>query len=120
MTTRVDTGGMQWVSVRTKYWLLALMKPVGTDTSAAFQTLVTRGASYPGKVARLARARTVHPLNNGQIAFDVYAGPQSWQELHALGNDLENVNPYAGFMHAVVQPFATIRIQRTRASSTTT
>jgi len=25
-----------------------------------------------------------------------------------LGNDLENVNPYAGFMHAVVQPFATI------------
>ena len=24
------------------------------------------------------------------------------------GNDLENVNPYAGFLHAVVQPFATI------------
>ena len=23
-------------------------------------------------------------------------------------NDLENVNPYAGFLHAVVQPFATI------------
>jgi YidC/Oxa1 family membrane protein insertase len=25
-----------------------------------------------------------------------------------MGNDLENVNPYAGWFHAVVQPFATI------------
>ena len=56
----------------------------------------------------VASATTSYPLNNGEFAFDIYAGPQSWQELHALGNDLENVNPYAGFMHGVVQPFATI------------
>ena len=55
-------------------------------------------------VARRRRSRCI----NGQFAFDMYAGPQSWQELHAFGNDLENVNPYAGFLHAVVQPFATI------------
>ena len=41
----------------------------------------------------------------------MYVGPQSWTELHALGNDLENVNPYAGWLHPVVQPFATIMMR---------
>ena len=108
LTPRSDTGGIQWVSVRNKYWLVALMKPVGKDTGAAFTGLTSRRGTTIGKVARTAHATTVHPIQNGQIAFDMYAGPQSWEQLHALGNDLENVNPYAGFMHAVVQPFATI------------
>jgi YidC/Oxa1 family membrane protein insertase len=108
LTPRSDTGAMEWVSVRNKYWLLALMAPVGSTAKPPFVDLVTRGQSYPGKVARLASATTMVPLSSGQFAFDLYAGPQTWQHLHALGNDLENVNPYAGFMHAVVQPFATI------------
>jgi YidC/Oxa1 family membrane protein insertase len=108
MASRVDTGAMQWVSVRDKYWLVALMTPVGKPPTLPFLGLVSRGQSYSGKVARLGAATTTMPLSNGQFAFDIYAGPQTWQELHALGNDLENVNPYAGFMHAVVQPFATI------------
>src|SRR5215510_3362438 len=107
LVTRVDTGGMQWVAARNKYWLVALMKPVG-DSGAAFNGLVTRGGPAIGKVKRLAHATTVFPVVNGRIAFDLYAGPQSWQVLRAFGNELENVNPYAGFLHAVVQPFATI------------
>src|SRR5215467_9941511 len=108
LTPRADTGAMEWVSLRNKYWLVALMTPVGKTTAPAFTGLASRGVSHLGKVARLAQATTAVPLVNGQFAFDLYAGPQSWQHLHALGNDLENVNPYAGFLHAVVQPFATI------------
>ncbi len=106
--TRVDTGAMQWVSVRTKYWLVALMQPVGATASGTFRGLVMRGDTAVAKIKRHASATTSIPLNNGEFAFDLYVGPQSWQELHALGNELENVNPYAGFMHGVVQPFATI------------
>jgi YidC/Oxa1 family membrane protein insertase len=106
---RVDTGAMQWVSVRTKYWLVALMRPVSaTGVGGTFHGLVMRGDTAVAKIKRHASATTSIPLNNGEFAFDMYAGPQSWQELHALGNELENVNPYAGFMHGVVQPFATI------------
>jgi len=106
---RVDTGAMQWVTARTKYWLVAVMSPVAsTDSTPAFRGLVTRGDKYLGKAAQTAIAQTAYPLKGDQIAFDIYAGPQSWEQLHALGNDLENVNPYAGFMHGVVQPFATI------------
>ncbi|HEV8214686.1 MAG TPA: YidC/Oxa1 family insertase periplasmic-domain containing protein [Gemmatimonadaceae bacterium] len=106
---RADTGSFQWVSVRTKYWLVALMQPVGAKPAGIFRGLVMRGGPRLGKVPNLADARTSLPLSNGgAFAFDLYVGPQSWQELHAMGNDLENVNPYAGWFHAVVQPFATI------------
>ena len=109
LETRSDTGAMQWVAARTKYWLIAVMKPVGTDSaSAAFRGLVSRGGPQIGKVETQAFATTAHPLQNGQIAFDIYAGPQTWQLLKTFNNDLENVNPYAGFMHGIVQPFATI------------
>jgi len=111
LATRFDTGGMQWVAARNKYWLVALMQPVSptnTEPAAVFHGLATRGGSYTGKVARVAHATTSYPITNGQIAFDMYAGPQAWAELRSFGNDLENVNPYAGFLHAVVQPFATI------------
>jgi YidC/Oxa1 family membrane protein insertase len=104
---RVDTGDISWVSARNKYWIIAVMTPVG-KTAPLFRDIETRGGRYSGKVARVASASTAQPLVNGQFAFDVFAGPQTWQELHALGNDLENVNPYAGVMHAIVQPFATI------------
>jgi YidC/Oxa1 family membrane protein insertase len=59
-------------------------------------------------VANRATATAIKPLADGSFAFDIYAGPQSWEALRAIGNDLENVNPYAGWFHAVVQPFSTI------------
>lgn len=107
-SVRVDTGSFQWVSARNKYWLVALMQPVGAKPAGVFRDVTARGAPRAGKVANAAFATTSYPLTSGQFAFDLYAGPQSWRELHALGNDLENVNPYAGWLHGVVQPFATI------------
>jgi YidC/Oxa1 family membrane protein insertase len=105
---RRDTGGMQWVSLRDKYWLVAIMRPVSAGVGATFHSLATRGDTAIAKIKRTASATTSVPLSNGEFSFDLYVGPQSWQDLHLLGNDLENVNPYAGFLHAVVQPFATI------------
>jgi YidC/Oxa1 family membrane protein insertase len=107
-SVRQDTGSFQWVSVRNKYWLVALMQPVGAKPAGVFRGVTTRGAPRAGKIVNAAYATTSYPLANGQFAFDLYAGPQSWRDLHALGNDLENVNPYAGWLHGVVQPFATI------------
>jgi YidC/Oxa1 family membrane protein insertase len=108
-SARVDTGSFQWVAARTKYWLVALMQPVGsTPTAGVFRDMLLRGAPRTGKVVDAAYARTTLPLKNGAFAFDLYVGPQSWSELHALGNDLENVNPYGSWLRPVVQPFATI------------
>jgi YidC/Oxa1 family membrane protein insertase len=109
---RADTGSMQWVDARDKYWVLALMQPLGAAKPAGvFRGLTMRGGTRVGRITRSAFATTMQPLTNGQFAFDVYAGPQSWEALHVLGNDLESVNPYAGFLHPVVQPFATIMLR---------
>ncbi len=106
---RTDTGTFQWVSARDKYWLIALMKPVGSPGAAGiFHGITMRGDTAIARIKRTAAATTTLPLTNGQFAFDLYVGPQSWQQLHALGNELENVNQYAGFFHPIVQPFATI------------
>lgn len=105
---RSDTGSMQWVSIRDKYWLIALMQPFGEKAAGVFNGMTMRGGTRVGRVTKSAIATTIQPLSNGQFAFDLYVGPQSWSELHALGNGIEEVNPYAGFLHAVVQPFATI------------
>ena len=49
------------------------------------------------------------PLSaDGRAAFDIYAGPQDFVRLQRLGNDLDQVNPYGGFMQGLVQPFAMI------------
>jgi YidC/Oxa1 family membrane protein insertase len=95
---------MTWVAARNKYFLVALVAP---SPSTAFQALRMQGGPRIGKSAPIARATAVQPVRDGRIAFDLYAGPQSWVQLRAIGHDLENVNPYGGWIPGV-QPLATI------------
>ena len=108
---RTDTSSLQWASVRSKYWLVALMKPIGTDTGAIFHGIAMRGGTRVAKITRAASAVTAEPLVNGAFAFDLYVGPQSFARLLKFGNGLENVDQYAGLLHPVVQPFATIMLR---------
>jgi YidC/Oxa1 family membrane protein insertase len=115
-TVRSDTGSFQWVNARDKYWIIALMQPVPANVNpnnppkgvGVFRGLVMRGGVRAGRVAPTASATTSYPMTNGQIAFDMYIGPQKYQNLRVFGNDLESSNPYAGFLKPVVQPFVTI------------
>lgn len=100
---RTDPGPIQWVSTRNKYFLVALLTP----PNASFEALHLQGGPRVEKLAPTARATVSKPLQDGRFTFDLYAGPQSWQQLRAVGNGLENVNPYGGWIPGV-QPFATI------------
>ena len=102
---RTDSGPMRWVSLRNKYFLLALVAPQPTSN---FLALRMRGGQHVAKVAATAEATAIAPITNGTFTFDLYAGPQSWEQLRKFGNDLENVHPYAGWLHGMVQPFSTI------------
>src|SRR5207253_1740172 len=106
-TARVDTGSMTWVAARAKYFLVALIQPRDSST-APFRGLAMRGAPRIAKLPTRAFATTVQPIDNGRFGFDLYVGPQAWDVLHAIGDEIENVNPYAGWLHGVVQPFSTI------------
>jgi YidC/Oxa1 family membrane protein insertase len=102
---RTETGPLDWVATRNKYFLVAYR----TAPQRPFSALRLQGVPHTTKVASQAAATAVLPLaNDGSAAFDIYAGPQDFERLQRLGGDLDQVNPYAGWLHGVVQPFATI------------
>ena len=103
---RTDSGPMAWVATRTKYFLVALLAPPAPE-GVAFTAVRLQGGPRLDKLPPIAAATAIQPLRGGRFAFDLYAGPQSWERMRAIGNELENVNPYGGWIPGV-QPFATI------------
>lgn len=102
---RVDTGAIRWVTERNKYFVVAVI-PTGRDS--VFRALIMRGGARAGGEAISAHATAILPLSDNTFSLRVFAGPQSWQHLRVTAADLENVNPYGGWLHGMVQPFATI------------
>jgi YidC/Oxa1 family membrane protein insertase len=103
---RQETGPFTWVASKNKYFLISLLTP--GDTSQPFSRAYLAGAPRADGPATTANADVVLPLDRGEFSLEIYAGPQEWRRLRALGRDMEHANPYGGFMKAVVQPFATI------------
>jgi YidC/Oxa1 family membrane protein insertase len=105
VSSRVDTGAIGWVAERNKYFVVAII-PAGPDS--LFRALIMRGGPRTGGDPTTAVAAALLPLSSGNFAFRVFAGPQSWDHLRKTAVELENVNPYGGWLHGMVQPFATI------------
>ena len=110
--TKVDAGERQdvrgpltWAVTKSKYFMVALAAP---DTSHSFGDMTITGGPRTSKVVTHMAGVVQVPLREGTFAFDIYAGPQEWKRLRALGRDLDTANPYGGFLQKVVQPFATI------------
>jgi len=102
---RAETRPVSWIAARNKYFLVAYRAPAKTPFSA----IRMQGGSRTGKVANSLSATSFLPLSSdGRAGFDIYAGPQDFERLQKLGNDLDQVNPYGGFLRGVVQPFAAI------------
>jgi len=101
---RVESAPLDWVATRDKYFLVALRTP----PRQSFSGLRLEGEPRVGKSARDIDATVALPLQAGAAAFELYAGPQDFARLQRLGNDLDQVNPYGGWIHGAVQPFVTI------------
>jgi YidC/Oxa1 family membrane protein insertase len=101
---RNETGPINWVATRNKYFLVAYRAG-----KVPFSGLHLEGAPRKGKIAETMRGTIALPVGgDGKASFEIYAGPQNFERLQHLGGDMDQVNPYAGFMHGVVQPFATM------------
>ena len=102
-TTRTASGPLEWVALRNKYFLVALV----TGDSGILNAQFTGGARIE-KMAPFAHGTVSLPLRAGRAEFELYLGPQEFERLRTLGHGLDQVNPYAGWFHSIVQPFATI------------
>jgi len=98
-------GPLSWAVAKTKYFVVGVLSP---SDSMPFAELQVVGGPRESKLATRAAGTVVIPLVNGRASFSLYAGPQSWETMRAIGREFETANPYGGFMQPVVQPFATI------------
>ena len=104
----IRSGPFTWAVAKSKYYLVGV---VAVDTTASpFAEVQVTGAARVNRVASRATATVVSPLPVGGagLTFELYAGPQEWTRLIAMGREFEHTNPYGGWISGIVQPFATI------------
>lgn len=105
---RIQPGPLTWVVAKNKYFLLGLLAP---QDAPGFAELDVAGGVRVSDVASRAQATAVVPMEKGAIAFELYAGPQEFKRMVALGREFETSNPYGGWIQPLVQPFATMVIR---------
>ena len=99
-------GPFTWTVAKSKYFLVGLL---AKDSSASpLAELQVTGAMRVNKIAVRAQATAIAPLGPSGVQLQLFAGPQEWERLVAMGREFEHVNPYGGWISGVVQPFATI------------
>jgi YidC/Oxa1 family membrane protein insertase len=104
----LETGPLNWVAVKNKYFVFGILAPSGTP----FSEVTLTGGPRTSKVATAASASVVQALRNNTFSFDIYAGPQESQRLIRMGRDFDHVNPYGWrFLQSVVHPIASKVIQ---------
>jgi YidC/Oxa1 family membrane protein insertase len=102
---RIEAGPLSWVALKSKYFILGL---IPSDSLGAFDEVQVTGLPVRERDAPAARSAVVRRLGGGRFAFDVYAGPQQWDAMVAVGRDFQAANSYGGWLQPIVQPFATI------------
>lgn len=105
---KIASGPITWVVAKNKYFLVGLLTPVGKPP---FAEVDLTGGVRTGKIATRSQATVIAPLKSGEASFEVYAGPQEFSRLVAVGREFETSNPYGGWLQGVVQPFATVVIR---------
>lgn len=105
MEKELVPGPLSWAVAKTKYFIVGVLSP---NDATPFSELQVVGGARDSKQVTRAAGTVVIPVVNGLVEFSLYAGPQSWEKMRAIGREFETANPYGGFMQPLVQPFSTI------------
>ena len=102
---QLQEGPFTWVASKSKFFITGLLTSAG---DRPFDEVSVTGGPKTGKLESRVTATAVQSLQDGTFRFELYAGPQEWRRMLALGRDFENSNPYGGWLQNIVQPFATL------------
>ena len=113
---KILDGPFGWAGVKSKYFFAAALaveenQPrfgaaivVGGERTATASSLF--GRSSVATRAGLALTLPVPPA--GEFRYDLYAGPLEYRRLAQLGHDLDDANPYGGFLRPIIQPVSVL------------
>jgi YidC/Oxa1 family membrane protein insertase len=108
-------GPFTWAGIKDKYFLAALIagdqRPLSgavvRDLPDGVQVYVEDGDTTRLELPR-GRLTTALPVGqDGSFALQAYLGPQSYEQLAAVGFELEDVTPYGySWLQPIIRPFA--------------
>jgi YidC/Oxa1 family membrane protein insertase len=100
--SRVLTGPFEWVAIKTKYFVAAILAVDGG--AVRLGGAVATGAERSGKNAVGVHVVASLPAPDGRFAHSVYVGPQEYRSLARIGHDFEDVNPYGWVFRPIIFP----------------
>jgi YidC/Oxa1 family membrane protein insertase len=104
---------LTWAGVKDKYFLVAVVagderpisRAVVTDLPDTVQVYEVDGEAVPLPRAEMVLSTPIGP--DGIFAYQTYLGPQEFDQLGAVGHNLENVTQYAyRWLEPVIRPVA--------------
>ncbi|MGA2382468.1 MAG: membrane protein insertase YidC [Gemmatimonadales bacterium] len=98
-------GPFDWVALKSKYFIGALLSPDSTKPS--FGGLLLLGGPRPGRYATQAQTWATLPVGpDGKFRYSLYLGPQEYRHLRKVGRELEKASPYGWIFKPIVMPIA--------------
>jgi len=102
-------GPLVWAAFRSKFFVIAMLAGASDElTSDAdyLGGLIVRESVIPDRM-HVTAAQTVG--NDGRFEYRLLLGPQDYARLSALGQGMEEVNPYGWrFFRPIIRPFVSI------------
>ncbi len=113
---KILDGPFEWTGIKSKYFFTAALA-VEENQPRFGATIVEGGprtvsaSSLFGRSAvgtRAAVAVTLPVPPAGAFDYQVYVGPLEYRRLSQLGHDLDDANPYGGFLQPIIQPVSVL------------
>jgi len=97
-------GPFLWTAIKSKYFLIALLPGSGAEGDQRYIGGVLTRPLEAEHQASISVTQT--PDASGLMEYRLYMGPQEYDRLKALGDDMEEVNPYGfAFIRPIIRPF---------------
>lgn len=101
--TAVLEGPFDWVAVKSKYFIAALLS--SDSTRHEFGGAVMVGGPRPGRTATHTQTWVTRAVGtDGRFHFSLFLGPQEYRELRPLGRELDKASPYGWIFKPIVMP----------------
>ncbi|MGD8279680.1 MAG: membrane protein insertase YidC [Gemmatimonadota bacterium] len=102
-------GPLVWAAFKSKFFVLAMLAGESEETvteAEYLRGLVVSESALPERI-HLEAVQSVG--SDGEFSYRLLMGPQVYSRLAALGQDMEEVNPYGWrFLRPIVRPFVSI------------
>jgi YidC/Oxa1 family membrane protein insertase len=104
----MDDGPFRWAAVKSRYFVVGMLPSLEPGGAEYFGGIMSRGVEFEER--RTADVAVTQSLGSGGL-FDyrLFAGPQDYALLSALGYDFQEVNPIGWrFIRPILRPFVGI------------